>query len=61
MGTLSGEISAVETVLFWVRRLAQYSAEVSDLTDGEIKNARDNGCFLYLLMCPWLLSMLFSP
>ena len=40
MGTLFGEIPGEETVVFWVRGLAQLSAEVSDITDGEIKNAR---------------------
>ena len=32
-----GKIPAMETAVFWVRGLAQQSAEVSDLTDGEIK------------------------
>ena len=52
VGTLLGEIPAVETVVFGVRGLALWSAEVSDLTDGKIKNARDIGILLNLLrMC----------
>ena len=35
LGTRLGEIPAVETVVFWVRGLAQKSAEVNDPTDGE--------------------------
>ena len=34
--------------MFWVRGLAQKSAEVSDLTDGQITYARDVGnCFTF--------------
>ena len=41
--TLLGEIPAAETVVFGVRGSAQWSAEVSDPTDGEIQNVRNIG------------------
>ena len=46
MGTLWGEIPAAETVVLWEKVGAvEKSAEVSDLTDGEIKHVRDIGFF----------------
>ena len=63
MGTLLGKIPAAETVVFWVRRLAQWSAELSDLTDGEIKNVRDLGIVKICSGCVSLAAfhVLFSP
>ena len=43
MGTLLVDVPALGTVVFGVKGLAQKSAEVSDLTDGEIQIVRGIG------------------
>ena len=50
MGTLLGATPALGTVVLWVREPAQYSAEVSDLTDGRIKKMLEIMDFLFLCL-----------
>ena len=65
MGTLLREMPGLGTVVFWVRGLAQLSAEVSDLIVGGVKKnkVRDIGILFYSAedVCPWLLSICNFP